>query len=126
MTRSKTFATVGFIGATLAILLAMAGCASEVQDSNEAESAKISDSAPSHDDHSGVTKRINSNLKYDENTKIVYYYTTSIGGFSYMAPYYSENGKLMRYIDGEFVEVDDNQVAETVILDSPDADIAEE
>ena len=43
-------------------------------------------------------------LEYDEDTKIVYYRT------SYkMCPYYSENGKLCRYVDGEIIEIDDGR-----------------
>lgn len=38
----------------------------------------------------------------DEDTKIVYIFSTSYGIY----PYLSENGKYMRFIDGEYVEVE--------------------
>lgn len=44
-------------------------------------------------------------LVYDCNTKIIYYYFKHIGGYSYMNNYYSENGKLCKYIDGKIVEI---------------------
>lgn len=40
-------------------------------------------------------------LEYDEDTKIVYW-----KGHYRISPYYSENGKLCRYVDGEIVEVE--------------------
>lgn len=46
-------------------------------------------------------------LVYDYNTKIVYYYFDKINGYSYMNEYYSENGKICRYIDGKIVEIND-------------------
>lgn len=54
------------------------------------------------------------NLFYETEygTDMIYYIFSSsvaIGrqgyGYGYMAPYYSENGKLCRYIDGEIVEI---------------------
>lgn len=45
-------------------------------------------------------------LVYDHNTKIIYYYFSSIGGYTYMNKYYSENGKLCKYIDEKIVEID--------------------
>lgn len=42
-------------------------------------------------------------LSYDKETLIVYYNTSD-----QLAPYYSENGKLCRYIDGEIVEIGDD------------------
>lgn len=38
----------------------------------------------------------------DEDTKIIYIFSTSYGIY----PYLSENGKYMRFIDGEYVEVE--------------------
>lgn len=43
-------------------------------------------------------------LYYDNETLIVYYAT----GYQ-LAPYYSENGKLCRYVDGEIVEIGDEE-----------------
>lgn len=39
-------------------------------------------------------------LSYDKETKIVYYYFTNRSnqtGYGFMSPYYSENGKLVKY-----------------------------
>lgn len=44
---------------------------------------------------------IDGYISYDSNTNVVYYYCSG----SYMTPYYSENGKLCRYIDGKIVEI---------------------
>lgn len=44
-------------------------------------------------------------LVYDCNTKIIYYYFNRTGGYSHMNEYYSENGKLCKYIDGKIVEI---------------------
>lgn len=48
-----------------------------------------------------------SELIYDEYTKIIY--IKAFQGYNHYTylPYYSENGKLCRYIDGEIVEVSD-------------------
>lgn len=45
-------------------------------------------------------------LIYDENTKIIYIKSKTYFYYVYL-PYYSENGKFCRYIDGEIVEVND-------------------
>lgn len=56
------------------------------------------------------------NLFYETKyrTDMIYYiFSSSLStgsqgfGYGYMAPYYSKNGKLCRYIDGEIVEVND-------------------
>lgn len=48
---------------------------------------------------------ISDRLVYDSNTLVIYYkFKTSYYG--YMAPYYSESGKLCRYIDGQIVEIE--------------------
>lgn len=47
-------------------------------------------------------------LYYYSETKIVYIIFSECGGnqgYGYLAPYYSENGKLCRYIDGQIVEI---------------------
>lgn len=44
-----------------------------------------------------------TNLVYDVNTKVVYYYAKES---NYIAsPYISENGKYCRFIDGKIVEI---------------------
>lgn len=49
---------------------------------------------------------ISDNKVYDSNTLVVYYgYNLSMRN-GYLAPYYSENGKLCRYIHGRIVEID--------------------
>lgn len=40
-------------------------------------------------------------LIYDENTRVVYYWLYN----GYMAPYYNKHGQLCRYIDGEIVPI---------------------
>lgn len=47
-------------------------------------------------------------LVYDTNTKIIYIRCLVYGGGVYL-PYYSENGKMCRYINGEIVEVEDDE-----------------
>ena len=50
------------------------------------------------------------NLVYDLNTKIIYYaFTDGNSKYShgFMSPYYSENGKLCRFINGEIQEIED-------------------
>ena len=47
-------------------------------------------------------------LVYDPNTLVIYYQEKDIygsKGFGYMAPYYSEHGKLCRWIDNKIVEI---------------------
>lgn len=56
-----------------------------------------------------VVDTVDENLVYDVNTKIVYYaFTDGVSQYSngFMSPYYSENGKLCRFINGEIQEVD--------------------
>lgn len=48
-------------------------------------------------------------LYYYKKTKIVYIVFNECAGYDgygYMSPYYSKNGKLCRYVDGEIVEID--------------------
>lgn len=49
-----------------------------------------------------------SELIYDEYTKIIYIKTRTYGYCYIYLPYYSENGNLCRYVDGEIVEVSDS------------------
>ena len=47
-------------------------------------------------------------LVYDPDTLIIYYQEKDgLGykGFGYMAPYYSEHGKLCRWVDNKIVEI---------------------
>lgn len=44
--------------------------------------------------------KINTNLIYDKNTKIIYYYNETHYYFVSI-PYYSENGKLCKYNEQE-------------------------
>lgn len=51
-------------------------------------------------------------LVYDSSTKVVYYFFNDYYhngdasvGYGYLSPYYSENGKLCRYIDGRITEI---------------------
>lgn len=47
-------------------------------------------------------------LVYDKNTQIVYYMIkdgSGYKGYGYMSPYYSSDGKLCKYIDGEIQEI---------------------
>lgn len=44
----------------------------------------------------------NSPIVYEKDTKIMYYH--EYGG--YANPYYDENGRLCRYIDGEIVPIE--------------------
>lgn len=45
-------------------------------------------------------------LVYDEDTHIVYMRNSTTHGYYVFTPYYSENGKLLRYENGELVEID--------------------
>ena len=68
--------------------------------------------------HSNLIKIEGSkDLYYYSDTKIVYIafdvhtYSSYIGdlaghGYGFMSPYYSDNGKLCKYIDGDIVEVE--------------------
>lgn len=50
-------------------------------------------------------------LFYDKSTRIVYYImgnSSRYRGYGYMSPYLSKNGCFCRYIDGEIVEVSNN------------------
>ena len=47
----------------------------------------------------------NSRLSYDTNTGIVYHYNSVYGGKVYTI-YYSENGKMCKYVDGHIKEFD--------------------
>lgn len=50
---------------------------------------------------------IRRQLVYDPITKIIYIKQQQEGWGKYIyEPYYSENGKLCRYVDGEIIEVD--------------------
>lgn len=44
-------------------------------------------------------------LVYDEDTHIVYMRNSTTHGYYVFTPYYSENGKLLRYENGELVEI---------------------
>ena len=51
-------------------------------------------------------------LVYNLKTRVIYYMFSTVAsdnhagyGFSYFAPYISENGNLCRYIDGNIVEI---------------------
>ena len=46
-----------------------------------------------------------TSLVYDEDTHIVYLRNPTSRGYYVLTPYYSENGKLLRYENGELVEV---------------------
>lgn len=51
-----------------------------------------------------------TNLAFDEQTKIIYYYFEVHNSYlqineSCMSPYLSENGKFCRFIDNEIVEI---------------------
>lgn len=53
--------------------------------------------------------QIDNDLCYDIYTNIVYItFQTGVGrsAVGYMSPYYSENGKLCRYVDGELIELE--------------------
>ena len=50
------------------------------------------------------------NLYYHTDTKVIYIVFCEFSGnqgYGYMATYYSENGKLCRYVDREIVEIVD-------------------
>lgn len=56
-----------------------------------------------------VVNVADKNLVYDVNTQIIYYaFTDGTGQCShgFMSPYYSENGKLCRFINGEIQEIE--------------------
>lgn len=58
---------------------------------------------------------IDDYLAYDLQTKIIYYRFTSgtlNNRTSYMSPYYSENGKLCRYMNGNIVEIGEGKKKE--------------
>lgn len=50
-----------------------------------------------------------TSLYYYNNTKVIYILLKEDDsddfGYGYMSPYYSENGKLCRYIDGKIEEI---------------------
>ncbi len=59
-------------------------------------------------------------LSYSVDTGVVYYmFSTKEGlgykgyGYTYFAPYISENGNFCRYVDGEIIEITD-QVSNTI------------
>lgn len=52
-------------------------------------------------------------LYYDVQTRIIYIVTAECrgyDGYGFMSPYYSENGNLCRYVDGEIVELKNSAV----------------
>ena len=51
------------------------------------------------------TFNFDNSIKADEHTGILYY--VPYGDERGLCPYYSENGKLCRYVDGKIVEIDD-------------------
>ena len=57
-------------------------------------------------DKEGKTKYDFVELTYDVKTRIVYIRNYGSHFYTTLTPYYSENGKLCRYIDGEIVEID--------------------
>ncbi len=57
-------------------------------------------------------------LSYSEDTGVVYYmfsttesYAHQGYGYTYFAPYISENGNFCRYVDGEIVEITDKDLS---------------
>lgn len=57
-----------------------------------------------------VVNVADKNLVYDVNTQIVYYAFmdgTGQSSHGFMSPYYSENGKLCRFINGGIQEIED-------------------
>lgn len=63
-----------------------------------------------YDSHSRLNSiQGHNDLYYYTDTNIVYIvFNECVGecGYGYMTPYYSENGKLCRYVDGKIVEVE--------------------
>lgn len=57
------------------------------------------------DDEKNVKYDI-AELTYDLETRIVYIRNYGSHFYTTLTPYYSENGKLCRYINGEIVEID--------------------
>ena len=50
--------------------------------------------------------RVKNGVVYNKDTRIMYYKLDSIFSTkTYMAPYYSSNGKLCKYVDSKIVEV---------------------
>lgn len=47
---------------------------------------------------------ITNQIVADKDTHILYY-LDEVGDSTYMCPYYSKNGKLLRYEDGKIIEV---------------------
>lgn len=78
------------------MLFSMIGCAEE--ESIGGASFKSIDSSASDS-----IKR--HGLTYDTDTNVVYIINYTSGTAYVLTPYYSENGKLCRYIDGEIVEI---------------------
>lgn len=52
-----------------------------------------------------VKSSYTTQLVYDEDTHIVYMRSVTYHGYNVITPYYSENGKLLRYENGELVEI---------------------
>lgn len=62
-----------------------------------------------HNQWVGTVKNY-SYLVYDRETRIIYYkYKDNDGGgyqgYGYMAPYYSSNGKLCKYVNDKIIEI---------------------
>ena len=62
----------------------------------------LSGCSPTHLSYEVIERRVDFDVLYMKDTKVMYYRGTYT-----LTPYYSENGKLCRYIDGKIVEIED-------------------
>lgn len=86
-------------------LMILTSCGNETNMNEETKKATTSKFATINSGWNG------NDLKYDTNTLVIYYRFDGNYG-SYMCPYYSENGKLCRYIDGRIVEIEQENESE--------------
>lgn len=82
--------------ACVMIIVVLTGCVGCSSNENTGETMKYQRFAVVEDGYYG-----DGFLVYDKNTLVMYYESTT----SYFCPYYSENGNMCRYIDGEIVEI---------------------
>ena len=88
------------LGMSLMMLFGVSGCGTDVQDYPEQKSVHL------HQIELGNRK----DLYYDDETGVIYFLFNVGGNFEnfskgYMSPYYSKNGKLCKYENGQIVEI---------------------
>ena len=123
MTNINTKNTPLFLILLTLLIVTLSGCGNSPETTNETnitsdETTTSEEETIDYSKHSNLIKIEGSkDLYYYSDTKIVYIafdahtYSFYIGdlaghGYGFMSPYYSDNGKLCKYIDGDIVEVE--------------------